>query len=110
MNRRHFLGASVAGLSLLDQLLDAQPAAGSLRQVFPLNHDWGFGGKNGDTFEQVTLPHTNAVLPWHSFDETTYQYKSLYNRGFRLPPNLKGKRIFVDFEGAMTASTVSIRS
>jgi beta-galactosidase len=108
MNRRHFLGASVAGLSLLDQLLDAQPAAGSLRQVFPLNHDWGFGGKNGDTFEQVTLPHTNAVLPWHSFDETTYQYKSLYNRGFRLPPNLKGKRIFVDFEGAMTASTVSI--
>jgi len=111
MNRRIFLGASVAGLTLLDQRLDAQPASGgSPRQVIPLNHDWFFGkkGATGASFERVSLPHTNAVLPWHSFDETKYQFVSEYRRRFHLPAGLKGKRIFVDFEGAMTASTVSI--
>jgi len=108
MNRRHFLGASVAGITLLDQLLEAQSATGPLRQILPINHGWGFNGQNGSTSQNVTLPHTNAVLPWHSFDETTYQYVSVYGRDFRLPAALRGKRIFVDFEGAMTASTVTI--
>jgi beta-galactosidase len=31
---------------------------------------------------------------------------SLYRRRFKLPPEARGKRVFVDFEGAMTASTV----
>jgi beta-galactosidase len=107
MNRRHFLGASVGGFTLLDQLLEAQNASGPLRQVLPLNHDWSFDQKNGHAPARVSLPHTNAVLPWHSFDETTYQFISSYTKAFRVD-DLKGKRIFVDFEGAMTASTVTI--
>ena len=99
MNRRDFIGTSLSALALSEQLLKAQPA---LRRIFPLNRDWFFGD------ERVTLPHTNAILPWHSFDETKYQFVSHYHRPFRLPAGLKGKRVFVDFEGAMTASTVSI--
>src|SRR5262249_16669742 len=48
----------------------------------------------------------NIPLPWHGFDEKTYEFTSLYRRRFRLPAEARGKRVFVDFEGVMTASTV----
>ena len=120
MNRRDFIGSgiasSIAGLSLL-QNAAGSPATTLGRQVFPLNHNWLFGGHtaagvtapdfNDTKFERVTLPHTNVALPWHSFDEKQYQFVSIYRRHFRLPAELKGMRVFVDFEGAMTASTVT---
>ncbi len=59
-------------------------------------------------FERVTLPHTNAVLPWHSFDDQAYEFVSTYRRHFQAPATWNGKRVFVDFAGAMTASKVSI--
>lgn len=60
------------------------------------------------SFERVVLPHTNVTLPWHSFDEKSYQFVSVYRRHFRVPSTARGKRVFVDFEGVMTASTVWI--
>ena len=54
------------------------------------------------------IPHTNVRLPWHGFDEKTYEFVSLYRRRFKLPPEARGKHVFVDFEGVMTASTVWI--
>jgi beta-galactosidase len=57
-------------------------------------------------FERVVIPHTNVPLPWHGFDEKTYEFVSLYRRRFKLPPEARGKHVFVDFEGVMTASTV----
>lgn len=59
-------------------------------------------------FERVIIPHTNVALPWHSFDEKDYAFISTYRRRFKLPGGTEGKRVFVDFEGAMTASTVWI--
>ena len=56
----------------------------------------------------MVVPHTNIMLPWHSFDEKSYEIISLYRRKFKLPAEAKGKRVFVDFEGVMTASTVWI--
>ena len=56
----------------------------------------------------MVLPHSNAHLPWHSFDDKDYEFVSTWRRRFRLPPGARGKRVFVDFEGAMTASTVWI--
>src|SRR5947209_6411024 len=47
-------------------------------------------------------------LPWHGFDEKTYEFVSLYRRHFKLPPAARGKHVFVDFEGVMTASTIWI--
>src|SRR5262249_11855584 len=83
-----------------------------------MNRNWRYGGKakpgstapdfDDSKFEQVTIPHTNQLLPWHSFDERDYQFVSIYRRHFRLPRQLEGRRVFVDFAGVMTAATVTI--
>ena len=54
------------------------------------------------------IPHTNVQLPWHNFDDKDYEFISTYRRRFRFPKGAQGKRVFVDFEGVMTASTVWI--
>ncbi len=59
-------------------------------------------------FERVVIPHTNVSLPWHSFDDKSYEFVSIYRRRFKLPAEARGQRVFVDFEGVMTASTVWI--
>ena len=41
-------------------------------------------------FQRVTLPHTNKVLPWHSFDEKEYQFVSIYRRHFQAAPRTAG--------------------
>jgi beta-galactosidase len=57
-------------------------------------------------FDRIAIPHSNARLPWHGFDDKSYEFKSMYRRRFRVPPEARGQHVFVDFEGAMTASTV----
>ena len=83
--------------------------------ILSINRNWKFGRFveggharqfDDSSFERVVVPHTNLRLPWHSFDEASFQFISLYRRHFRLPPEAKGRRVFIDFEGAMTASTV----
>jgi beta-galactosidase len=65
-------------------------------------------GFDDSAFTRIVIPHTNVRLPWHNFDDKDYEFVSTYRRRFRLPQSAKGKRVFVDFEGAMTASTVWI--
>ena len=91
------------------------PEAGG-RLILPMNRNWRYSrsatgearGKNFDDsgFERVVIPHTNTRLPWHSFNEKKYEFVSVYRRHLKLPPGTRGRRVFVDFEGAMTASTV----
>jgi beta-galactosidase len=88
------------------------------RSVLPMNRNWRYHpgkidaatapGFDDSSFTRVVLPHTNVRMPWHSFDDKDYEFISTYRRRFRLPPGATGKRVFVDFEGAMTASTVWI--
>ena len=118
--RRGFLlgTAAAAGLSAQTASKSAAQAPDPNRRVYELNHRWLFGGKSKADFtapefddsrwERVTLPHTNARLPWHSFDEKEFQFVSAYRRHFLAPAGWKDKRVFVHFEGAMTAATVSI--
>ena len=83
-----------------------------------MNHRWLFSEKippNGNavalneiSFAQVTIPHTNKMLPWHGFDDKEYQFVSLYRRHFKMPAGLNQRRVFVDFGGVMTAAKVSI--
>ncbi len=122
MDRRTFLqqtGTLIAGAALTPYALsDNNDANAAGRLILPINRKWRYsrtvveGGheKNFDDskFEQIVVPHTNIPLPWHSFDEKTYEFLSLYRRRFKLPPAAKSKRVFVDFEGVMTASTVWI--
>ncbi len=122
--RREFLkttSAGLAGLGLLPALSisgQAQSSGAAARIVLPLNHNWLYNDKvlpnaasptlDDSRFERVTIPHTNKLLPWHGFDDKAYQFISLYRRHFKLPPSMRGKRIFVDFDGVMTAAVVSI--
>ncbi len=93
------------------------PAPGaSERLVLSMNRNWRFSrsavpeahGKDFDdsNFERVVIPHTNIRLPWHSFDDKDYEFVSVYRRHFKLPSRVRDRRVFVDFEGVMTASTV----
>jgi beta-galactosidase len=122
MDRRDFIkttGTFMAGAALGARAFAAAkgqmaPAA----RILPMNRGWRFmpsipDGGHDPAFDdsamaRVVVPHTNKALPWHNFDDAEYEFVSLYRRKFRLPASAKGKRIFVDFEGAMTATTVWI--
>ncbi len=122
MRRRDFLISSttlVAAAVLPRQTLGATAETlPETRVVYPMNRNWRYlprpvaGAElpafDDPAFERVVLPHSNARLPWHNFDDKEYEFVSTYRRTFRLPPEARGKRVFVDFEGAMTASTVWI--
>lgn len=88
------------------------------RHVLPLNRQWLYSDSptpgctdpafDDTTFERVTIPHTNRMLPWHSFDDRDYQFVSIYRRHLQVPSGWSGQRVFVDFDGVMTAATVTI--
>lgn len=63
-------------------------------------------GTNDKSWTRVNIPHTNKMLPMNGFDEHEYMFVSAYRRHFRLPASERGKRIFVDFGGVMTAAKV----
>src|SRR5438067_736257 len=124
LTRRRFIEAGSAGLigfaslSKLTSLTFALNASASSRRIYPLNHNWLFSEKslpnstqprfNDLAFKRVTIPHTNKMLPWHGFDDKEYEFVSVYRRHFRPPAELQGRRVFIDFGGVMTASTVWI--
>jgi beta-galactosidase len=124
MDRRNFLkatGTFIAGATIARSPLAsaaAEPSAAQGRLVLPINRNWRFSRSvaadshardfDDSGYERVVIPHTNVRLPWHSFDEKDYQFVSSYRRRFKLPPEARGRRVFVDFEGVMTASTVWI--
>jgi beta-galactosidase len=117
IERRTFLfGAAATGLAAQSA---GQPAGTApARRTYDLNRNWRYGGRtragvlepsfNDAAWEAVTLPHTNVRLPWHGFEEKDFQFVSAYRRHFKTPPSWRGKRVFVDFQGAMTAATVAI--
>ena len=91
------------------------PEAGG-RLVLPMNRNWRFSRTakpearmkdfDDSAFDRVVVPHTTTRLPWHSFDDKEYEFVSVYRRHFKVPSGTRGRRVFVDFEGVMTASTV----
>jgi beta-galactosidase len=122
MNRRTFLlSAAAAAGALRAQTRQSKPAATSAvaaRRAYELNRKWLYGGKapagfsapgfDDSKWEKITLPHANVRLPWHSFEEKDFQFVSAYRRHFAVPPFWKGKRVFVDFAGVMTAAKVTV--
>src|SRR5262249_7647924 len=112
------VASGAIGHNLLVESLPGTNAAKSGRLVLPINRGWrfrpdvpdGFQAVEFDdsSFERGVVPHTHKRLPWHSFDEKSYEFISAYRRHFKLPAEARGKHVFVDFEGVMTASTVWI--
>ena len=103
MDRRDFLkstGTLIAATAVASRLPAAELATnakpgGKGRVVLPINRRWRYSPKTTEAaharefddsgFARVTVPHTNIRLPWHSFDEKTYEFVSIYRRRFRLP-------------------------
>ena len=121
MDRRVFLqrtGTVLAAATLPGVAAFSEEAPAVGRAVLPINRGWRFhpskvaGAEAAEfddsAFERVVVPHANIGLPWHSFDDKDYEFISTYRRRFKTPPGSEGKRVFVDFEGVMTASTVWI--
>jgi beta-galactosidase len=122
MHRRDFVkttGSLLAGATLLPSaVFGSSEEISSGRLVLSMNRHWLFSPAvpqgsharelDDSGYQKVVIPHTNLKLPWHSFDEKSYEFVSNYRRHFKLPAAARGKHVFVDFEGAMTASSVWI--
>jgi beta-galactosidase len=123
MRRRDFIkrtGALMAGM-LADSAFAAAFGSAPVPRVggrleLPMNRDWRYSRSavpearmkdfDDSGFERVVIPHCNTHLPWHSFDDKVYEFVSVYRRHFKVPQQARGRHVFVDFEGVMTASTV----
>jgi beta-galactosidase len=123
MERRDFIkgtGTLVAGIlaegAFAHNSNSSSLSIGGGRTVLPMNRKWRYSRSavadarmqdfDDSKFERVVVPHTNIRLPWHSFDDKDYEFVSVYRRHFKLPPETRGRHVFVDFEAVMTASTV----
>ncbi|HEY2861002.1 MAG TPA: glycoside hydrolase family 2 TIM barrel-domain containing protein [Terracidiphilus sp.] len=111
-------GAAAASAVLTPSRGVAEPQHSSGRRILPINRNWRYhpswvdgaesSGFNDSSFQRVVIPHSNIEMPWHSFDDKDYEFVSTYRRRFKYPKEADGKRVFADFEGVMTASTVWI--
>ncbi len=119
MIRRDFIklaGAAAASAAFPTSPANANQPHALRRRILPINRNWRFhpawvDGAESPAFDdsrflRVVIPHTNIELPWHNFDDKDYEIISTYRRRFQFPDGAEAKRVFVDFEGAMTASTV----
>ena len=106
MDRRDFLrisGTALAGATVASKLpaYAAIPSTATTgRVVLPINRNWRFSpvatpaarARDFDDshFARVTVPHTNLSVPWHSFDDKSYEFVSVYRRHFYLPASARG--------------------
>ena len=60
------------------------------------------------TFSKVTLPHAVSKLSWQNWDPAAWEDVWIYRRHFPLPPEAAGRRVFVEFEGVMTAASPAV--
>jgi beta-galactosidase len=122
LHRRAFLKAgagSILTLAVVERAGFALPLradGASARQTLQWNKNWLWRASQAaelvqascdeGEFAPVTLPHTTVFVPWHGTDQQSFQFVSTYRKHFTVPRQLRGHRVFLDFAGAMTASTV----
>lgn len=125
ISRRDFVRSCSVGAATFvsDAMLSHRNAAamGSAGQTGParctlsLDRNWLFGGKltdaalqpgfNDAAFSRITLPHCVAKLSWQKWDPAQWEDVWIYRRHFVLPNELRGRRIFLCFDGVMVGAT-----
>lgn len=86
-----------------------------MRKIIDFNYDWQFfsewktgmaGTRFADEGEAVSIPHTPRI----EAHDVTKPFMGVmgYRKVFRIPSELLGKRLFVDFEGVMSKAEVYI--
>lgn len=124
LSRRAFVqaGAGAFALAVLGRPAQANAATVSPRgpaaRTVSLNQNWLFGGEYVDGadqpgfddghFDTVTLPHTVTHLSWREWDPDSWEKVWIYRRRFDIPDELAGLRLFLDLDGMMTGSTVTL--
>ena len=88
------------------------------RTLIPLWQNWQFADNfeeqyvqpdcDETLFTEVQLPHTVKELPYHYFDEKTYQFQSCYRKKFAVSHQLQGMSLFIDFDGVMCYAKVFV--
>lgn len=104
---------------------------GSVAVRYALNADWLFGEPIANpspvdwpdhemaaaaadpdldeaTFVVVQLPHTVVPLSWTNWDHTAWEQVWPYRKHFDVPGEMVGSRLFLDFEAANVAATVTL--
>lgn len=59
-----------------------------------------------ERWESVNLPHTVRVEPFNNSGGINYQGQAMYRKQFTVPEEYAGKKLFVEFEGAMGVTDV----
>jgi beta-galactosidase len=77
--------------------------------IVALDTGWMFGpASGGSPPTPVTLPHTVTPLSWKNWKPASWERTWLYANTFDAPAGSSGMRVFLDFAGAMTHSTVTL--
>lgn len=80
-----------------------------------LNYNWLFtesfddlcaAGAFPDSALRVDLPHTCRITPYDYFDESIYQILCGYAKTLRIPEAWRGKRVFLNVDGAAHGAVV----
>ena len=58
--------------------------------------------------EEIELPHTNKVLPFHYFDESEYQMICGYRKEFYADQSWMGQQILIEFEAVAHKAEVFV--
>lgn len=82
-----------------------------MNQTTNINSGWSFC--LGDIYdaekaERVCLPHSVKLTPQNSSGCRNYQGKCVYRKMLFVPDDLKGKKLFLTFEGAMGVAVLNI--
>jgi beta-galactosidase len=95
-----------------------QTSAPAQRLVVNINSHWLF--KSGDVpngrsdtlnetgFRQVCLPHANAIVTHRDIDMRSFWNVSWYRRHFSPPVEYRGRRFFLEFQGAAQVTEVFV--
>lgn len=92
-------------------------APGTGETITPLDHGWRFGpytagceqpDHDDGELTLVSLPHTVTSLGRHDWDPASWEGTWIYRRRFNLPAPGGDRRVFLDFDAAMTKATPSI--
>ncbi len=79
----------------------------SLCDHWEFTEQWTEGFPSGEgAAAPVRLPHTAKEIPLHYADHRSYQMLCGYRRKLALGPELEGKRLFLQFDGAAHIATV----
>ncbi len=87
------------------------------REIYRFDQHWNYkkidvshelAMQDGQGWEEITLPHSNVLLPHSDFPVERYQFHSLYKKSFTLDNSKAGQRIKLHFDGAMTVAEVYV--